>query len=175
MLPVFTAWGLYLLLSASNCLCRTLSYAVNIFRFIDSGVKTTEATAPAGPPSSARAVGRKAHLLRVLMSCVLPGGCAAPVPLATAGRPPQGCGGDAGPLSSPPLLELSSSLPDELSESEELLPLLLLICSMMSTSALSSGIDDRAGSVCRAFRTQGPGKTQSNHGYLKTSSYLSSP
>lgn len=72
------------------------------------------------------------------MSCVLPGGRAAPVPLATAGRPPKGCRGEAGPLSSPPLLELSSSLPDELSESEELLPLLLLICSMMSTSALSS-------------------------------------
>lgn len=41
-------------------------------------------------------------------------------------------------MSSPPLLELSSSLPEELSESEELLPLLLLICSMMSTSARSS-------------------------------------
>lgn len=77
------------------------------------------------------------------MSWLLP--CDRLVPLAMAGLLLygcwcEGCGGDAGPLSSPPLLELSSSLPEELSESEELLPLLLLICSIMSTSALSSGI-----------------------------------
>lgn len=53
------------------------------------------------------------------------------------------CGGWEGETcaaSSPSLLELSSSLPDELSESDELLPLLLLICSIISTSALSSEI-----------------------------------
>lgn len=70
------------------------------------------------------------------MSWLLP--CGRLVPLATAGLLLYGCGGEAGPLSSPPLLELSSSLPELLSESEEPLPLLLLICSMMSTSALSS-------------------------------------
>lgn len=75
------------------------------------------------------------------MSWVLPWGRL--VPLAMAGLLLWGCwcdgwGGEAGPPSSTPLLELSSSLPEELSESEELLPLLLLICSMMSTSALSS-------------------------------------
>lgn len=74
------------------------------------------------------------------MSWLLP--CGRLVPLAMAGLLLEGCWcegcGDAGPRSSPPLLELSSSLPEELSESEELLPLLLLICSIMSTSALSS-------------------------------------
>lgn len=75
------------------------------------------------------------------MSWLLP--CGRLVPLTRAGLLLWGCwcagwGGEVGPLSSPPLLELSSSLPEELSESEELLPLLLLICSMMSTSARSS-------------------------------------
>jgi hypothetical protein len=57
-------------------------------------------------------------------------------------------------LSSPPLLELSSSLPEELSESEELLPLLLLICSMMSTSALSSAKHDKPWSAQQVLSWQ---------------------
>lgn len=76
------------------------------------------------------------------MSWLLP--CGLLVPLGTAflllycwcgGWEGETCAG-----SSPSLLELSSSLPDELSESDELLPLLLLICSIISTSALSSEI-----------------------------------
>ena len=64
----------------------------------------------------------------------------------------SGAGASRGSFSSLSLELLS------LSESEELLPLLLLICSMMSTSALSSGIDDRAGSARQAFRTQARAK-----------------
>lgn len=70
--------------------------------------------------------------------------CGLPVPLATAFLWLycwcSAWEGETRAASSPSLLELSSSLPDELSEAEELLPLLLLICSIISTSALSSEI-----------------------------------
>lgn len=52
----------------------------------------------------------------------------------------EGCWWGAGERSSSPsLLELSSPLPEQLPESEELLLQLLLICSITSTSARSSG------------------------------------
>lgn len=50
----------------------------------------------------------------------------------------SGTGWGRGGSRSPSLLELSSPLPEPLAESDELLPLLLLICSITSTSARSS-------------------------------------
>lgn len=75
-------------------------------------------------------------LLSVFMSWLLP--CGLLVPLATVFLLLYCWDGEGCVASPPSLLEVSSSLPEELCESDELLPLLLLICSIISTSALNS-------------------------------------